>query len=343
MSRSTDMPFADDPLAEDPLLAELRAARPEAPADLLDPHAPANAALLQAIVGDTAGGIDEPHSPRWRRALPRVVAGAAAAALVAGLVVAWPFGSPEPSAADVVHRAAVASASALDSGRATVTVTSEQTTEGGPPSPLPDPDGSSTDTFEYRFAGDDVAVAMVFGGGYPGERRIVDGEMYWHAGPDPSTPWFHHVDGGPSRSDWTGDPRSLLATLEPRAGFELVDDDTADGTHLRSTTPSNFVPGELGLGQALDGAGVLTGLDVWVDDDGVVGRIDIASTSTYDVMVLDDAPGQADRQESITQVTTATVRFTDVGVPNAIEAPATSCDVTDQQMTDPPPPGTPVC
>jgi hypothetical protein len=339
MSRS-ETPFAPDPLAEDPLLAELRAARPEAPADLLDPGAPANAALLQAIVGE----IDEPHRPRWRRARPRIVAVAAAAALVAGFVVAWPFGSPEPSAADVAHRAAVASASALDSGRATVTVTTETTTEGEAPVPVPDPDSAYRDTYEYRFAGDDVAVAMVLGdgSGYPGERRIVDGEMYWHAGPDPSTPWFHRVDGGPARSDWTGDPRSLLATLESRAGFELVDDDTADGRHLRSTTPGNFAPRELGLGQALDGAGeVLTSLDVWVDGDGVVRRIDLGGSARFESMM--STPGHPDQLQSIVQTTAATVRFTDIGVPNTIEAPATSCDVTDQQMTNPPPPGTPVC
>ena len=341
MTRS-DTPFTDDPLAGDTLLAELRAARPEAPAALLDPRAPANVALVDAIVGDEVGS--HPRRPRRRRILIRAAAVATVAAAVAGVVVVWPFGSAEPSAADVVRRAVAASESALDSGRALVTVKTvvEMDDQGDVAGPL---DDSSESTYEYRLAGDDVAVVMELGS-YPGERRVVDGEMYWHAGPDPSTPWFHDVDGGPVRSDWTGDPRSLLATLEPRAGFELVGDDTVDGVevdHLRARTPAYYDPQQLGLGQALDpAAGVLTGLDVWVDGDGVVRRIDLEATHGFDVNVV-EVPGGPETIRSGTEVTTASVRFVDIGVPNTVEAPAEFCEVTDEMMANPPPPGADVC
>jgi RNA polymerase sigma-70 factor (ECF subfamily) len=152
------------------------------------------------------------------------------------------------------------------------------------------------------------------------------------------------ADGGPARSDWTGDPRSLLATLEPRARFELVGDETLDGvevTHLRSRTPSVFDPGQLGLGQALQTAGrSLSRLEVWVDGDGVVRRIELASSSSYQANVGSDG---REAVQSYTEVTTATVRFVDIGVPNTVEAPAEFCEVTDEMMADPPPPGTDVC
>jgi hypothetical protein len=336
------MPFAPD----DSLIAELRDARPEPPADLIDPHAPANEAILRSIL-DAA---PQPNVRPLRRHTPArvAVAAAAAAAITVGVVVAGPFGQADPSAADVIRTAAAASEDALDSGRAEVTVRTEST---GYPEAFEDIEAAylSTDTYAYSFDGQDVAVQMSLGedddgeGGYPGERRIVDGEMYWHAGPDPTSPWFHDADDGDQRSDWTGDPRSLLDTLEPRAGFELVGDEEVDGvevTHLRSTTPSYFDPQNLGLGQALNMAGgPLTRLEVWVDGDGVVRRIEVEATHGSEVSFgVDDGAETAE----ITQTASATVRFVDIGVPNTVEAPPTSCGVTDDDMANPPPPGGPI-
>jgi hypothetical protein len=339
MNRSTDRLLPDDPLIE-----RLRGARPEAPDELLDPQAPANQAILRAIIhGVEVEGHDSAQTPRKR--WPRMALTAAAIAAVAGLVVVSPFGSTRPSAAEVVRSAAVTSRSALDSGRASLTVKSG------------DSESSSTseDTYDYRFAGDDVDVDIVLGsdrgGGFPGERRIVDGEMYWHFGGDASTPWFHEAGGVPSRSDWTSDPRTLLAGLEPRAGFEIVGHDPMGGveaTHLRATTPGKIDASGLSLGEATLSGGTVTNLDVWVDGDHVVRRIDLRMTQPMTVQSVqaaaaEDPTGQPvptgpPESHTVTQVTEASVRFSDIGRVNTIEAPENARDVSLADMAHPPPP-----
>jgi hypothetical protein len=330
------------PFADDPLLAELRAARPEAPDALVDPHAPANQAILQTILDGGAAEAGEAGDPldrrrrrrRRRRVLLRVAAVAAVAAAVAGTVVVWPFGAAEPSAADVVRSSIVASEAALGSGRASLTVTTES--DG-----LMGDSGTYVSTYEYSFAGDDVGVEMQLspGSSGAGARRIVDGELYWHVGDDPSAPWFHQTGVGPQQSDWTGDPRSLLVGLDAQAGFEIVGDDTVDGadvTHLRATTPGNVDASQLSLGEASMSLGTTDALDVWVDDDDVVRRIDLTVRQTFDVTV-DDVPAEH------VQVITGSVVFHDIGVPNEIEAPTDLCEVSVEQMANPPPMGTDVC
>lgn len=344
MSRSVDIaPLGDAWLAGDPLLTRLRGARPEIPEDLASPHSPANRAMLQRIIGGSVAA-DEPSADRWaprpvRRALLRATAVAAVAAIVAGLVVVSPFGSTEPTAAAVVREAAAASQEALDSGRAVLTVELL----------------GIRDSYEYAFAGDDVGVTTVLGS--PGrapssaESRIVDGEMYWHVGDDPEAPWFHYT-GGIAVSDFGADPRSLLATLEPTAGFEIVGDDTVDGvavTRLRATTPETIDAYGLSLGNATgvvrtaarSGTSVVdhgpatftvTDLDVWIDSENVVRRIDLTMSPTYDGIVAEVPPGQPD------DVTTASVRFTDIGVPNTIEVPPNVRDVSPDELANPAPP-----
>ncbi len=263
---------------------------------------------------------------------------AAGAATVAGLVVVSPFGATEPSAATLVRNAAVASQEALASGRAALTV--EQ-------------DGYK-DTYEYAFAGDDVSVEIGLASTSAtasGERRIVDGELYWHVGDDPARPWFHQTGGRESRSDLGGDPRSLLAGLAPNAGFDYVGDDTVDGqavSRLRATTPENVDAGELSLGEATMSDGAVTDLEVWIDSHDVVRRIDLTTTQTFDLMT-GEALGQpgdgpvdfgAFERETMTQVITASVRFTDIGVSNTIEVPQNLRDVSVEELANPgPPPG----
>jgi hypothetical protein len=323
----------DIPLADDPLLRRLRAARPDTPADLLDPHARANQALLGDILA-----VTPTTRRRRRRLLPRAAAVAAVAATVAGVMAVRPFGATEPSAADVVRRAAASSETALDSGRAQLSVTI---------------DGRES-TYEYRFAGEDVGVVMHLGAGsaqsQAGERRIVGGQLYWHVGDDPAAPWFHQVGGVPVTSDWTGDPRTLLDTLAPRAGFELAGDDTIDGAevrHLRATTPGDVDTTGLHLGEASAPLGSLTDLDIWVDRQDVVRRIDLTITQTFDVGVAevpDDAPLEGPIQvgpmqsRTVTQVLDISVRFADIGVTNTIEPPTNVRDVTVDELAHPAPP-----
>ena len=361
MNRIDDLLFADDPL-----IHRLRGLRPQVPEPSLAPEAAANQAILQSIL-DTpdraeAGLHDRlvkarPREPahgrsirgsrpgrRWpRRVVVRAAVGAAAAVSAIGFVVASPFGGTEPSAAALVRSAVSASRTALDSGRASVTVT------------IP----GDEENYDYRFAGDDVAVDIVLGSEsrpYPAARRIVDGELYFRVGDEASGQWFHATGEGPSRSGWTGDPRSLLASLTPTAGFEVVGEETEDGvavTHLRATTPENVDYSELNLGEATP-PGDLTALDVWVDEDAIVRRIDVETTLEYPIdgftaPAPKEFPAQAPAVEwdghgklqSTTQVTTASVRFRDIGEPNTVEAPANAVDVTPEDLAHPPPPSTP--
>ena len=344
MSRSVDTPRrAETWPADDPLLLRLRAARPETPDEIASPHTSANQVMLERIIGGprAAGGRYRggraPRSRREaRRLAPRAAAVAAAAATVAGLVVVSPFGSTEPSAAAVVRDAAAASEEALASGRAVLTVEYQE---------------GYRNTYEYAFAGDDVSVEIGLGStssSASGERRIVDGELYWHVGDDPATPWFHQTGGMESRNDFGGDPRSLLASLAPNAGFEFAGDDTVDGeavTRLRATTPDNVDAGELSLGEATV-SGVVTDLEVWIDSDDVVRRIDLTTTQTFDVMTGEGLrqPGDgpldvgALERETVTQVITASVRFIDIGVPNTIEVPQNVRDVSVEELANPAPP-----
>jgi hypothetical protein len=311
-------------------LTRLRAARPVLPDDEADPRSPANAAIIDAILA--APVADAPLAPirrrSGRRRLPALVAAAAViGGLAAGFVAVSPFGPSEPSAASVVRRAVAASEEALDHGQASLTVETE----------------GLEDTYDYRFAGDDVEVEMVLGTELDepvsGARRVVGGEMYWHVGADPSAAWFHMTGGEPSRSSWTGDPRSLLAGLETDAGLEIVGDETVDGvelTHLRATTPGDVDVSRLGLGEATVQADTLTGLDVWVDGDDVVRRVDLAGTQTIDGEISTD--GAAPEAQD-TQGTTASVRFHHIGVPNEIEAPTNARAVTTDQLANPPAPG----
>ena len=334
--------------ADDPLLVRLRAARPETPDEVASPHASANQLMLERIIGaapDTGTRRRDarpvPLSRREaRRSVPWAPAVAAVAAAVAGFVIAAPFGSTGPSAAAVVRDAAVASEEALGSGRAVMTV--EQ-------------DGYR-DVYEYTFAGDDVGVEIVLastsGAPSAGERRIVDGERYWRVGADPAAPWFRRTgDGTVPLSELGDDPRSLLAGLAPAAGFEHVSDDTLDGvavTRLRATTPENVDAGELSLGEATTSGGTVTDLEVWVDGDDVVRRIDLGLTQTVDVTMTevpgtsgDDAAGTGPPEpESVAIEVAASVRFTDIGVPNTIEAPENVREVSAEELANPaPPPG----
>ncbi|HET6952315.1 MAG TPA: hypothetical protein VFI47_18190 [Acidimicrobiales bacterium] len=352
MNRSVDTPVADAWPGDDPLLQRLSAARPEPPARLLDPRSADARATLDRILGDPAAGRpgrrtqarpERARPPRRtaRRLAPRVAAVVAAAAAVAALVVVAPIGSPAPRAEAIVRDAAAASGEALGTSRAVMTV------EGG----------NYGDRYEYAFAGDDhsVVITATSPDGSPsvGERRVIGGETYFWWSPDgaPEQPdWLHDVTPGAVRQDTTEpDPRGLLATLAPTAGFELVGDDTVDGvavTRLRATSPEAIDVHGLGIDEVLNGIGpVVEALDVWVDGDDVVRRIDV--TIGYDepmdgfVVLDEETPGgtgspPVELPEGISFAeTTVSVTFTDVGSPITIELPAGARDIS---MLDPIPP-----
>jgi hypothetical protein len=292
------------PDEDDPVLQRMRAARPEMPPALLDP-------------GDLADRIVA-HRAR-RHPVPRWAAVAAAAAVVAALLAVGPFGSSGSRAADAIVRdAATASAQALQTGRAVVT----------------SPDGALPlgDERTYTFDGENLAVDGS-GPGYTYGRLIVDGNLYFYWNPQggPARDWMRDITAtnvGPE--DFVFDPRGLLAALAPAAGFELAGDDTVDGvavTHLRATVPEAIDSESLRLGELTDFPGSrLTALDIWVDGDDVVRRIDFAQEYTPPPSIEISETGSTTIVDQ-THVVHASVRFTDIGAPLTVDAPANARDV----------------
>jgi len=307
MPAPTDAP-TEDAWADEPILARLRAARPESPAGLLDPHAPAASRLAERI---TAG-------PRRSPTRRRLAAMAAAAAVVVGAVlVGRPGPSGPPPAEAIVREAAAASQEAFTTGRAIITSPNEMLPFG--------------DRVIYTFAGDDLRAEIEgeLGDGtrFVAERRQVDGELYWNPGATGRPVWFHDVDpDSVTVSNFVFDPRGLLTVLEPAAGFELVGEEELDGvavTRLRATTPGALDAGALDLGEATPSGGTVEELEVWVDQDRVLRRIDL--TTVFDPG--GEIHGDRGFVEMEPVVTEASVRFTDLGEPLTVEAPATYEDV----------------
>jgi hypothetical protein len=93
---------------------------------------------------------------------------------------------------------------------------------------------------------------------------------------------YDTLDGDPDFADgWFNvDPRPLLEALQADADFTVIGEEELDGrsvTHLRATELDAISDLDLGLG-SLDNADSLDALDVWVDDDDVVYRLDVTVT-----------------------------------------------------------------
>jgi hypothetical protein len=300
----------DDAWAGDPLLARLRAARPETPAPLLDPRAPAARELVDAIT-TTPGRAGRSRAPR-RLAVMAV----AAAVVVAAVVVGRPGPSGPPPAAAIVREAAAASQEAFTTGRATITSPNDMLPFG--------------DQITYTFAGDDLAAVLegdLGGTRFVAERRQVDGELYWNPGATGRPVWFHDVAADSvAVHEFVFDPRGLLAVLEPAAGFEVVGDEVLDGvpvTRLRATTPGAVDASVLALGEAAPPVSSVEELEVWVDQDRVLRRIDLTTASDPGSEIV-DGRGPVEMDPVVTE---ASVRFADLGEPLTVEAPATYEDV----------------
>jgi hypothetical protein len=380
-----------DPAGERALDARLRAARPIVDADLLDPRAPVAVALMErakalAAEHSSAAPPDvtvprrargssrarHPVSPARRRRVAVMAIVAATVGVLAGAGGLLVTGldvkdgrpvvhGPAPVAAAIEEVAAASEAATAGSGRATLAF--ERV--GG----TLDESGRG----EVRFAGGDVEVALRYAGpdGAPGAEvlvRSVDGELYLLDGPPGSRRWVHDSGAGSAASGssadlFRADPRTLLRTLRPEAGFEVVGVEEADGPdgqhgqevhHLRSTTPGELATLNLGLGP-IDARDVEQ-IDLWVGDDDVVQRLDLVLVAEQEFLELDgdeetylgpEAPCQGETSVRVTeddgsvscrslddsrarteQVTTRySIRFHDLGTPVTITAPADAIDI----------------
>jgi hypothetical protein len=304
----------------DDVLDILRRARPDDLADeLASPQSPTAQALLEEILSlqtTTTPGtrkdvavIRRPVGGSRRR---RALVGAAAA-VVAAIVVGTVLtaGSGEPTAAATIDAAVARTSDLMDrSGRAERHYRMES---GGTPA-------VEEWTERYEFSGKDVSWTT------DGSRlidRVVDGKAYIYFPVDPhastvdeNTPfeWFH-IPGNYDPETWGGgetgpfdlDPRTLLETLSSAGNFDVVGIEEVDGfpaRHLRATMPEEA----LDLGRLRQGVeGTATSLEVWVDDDDLVRRLDFRIEEPWDV------PGAS---------WSVSTRFYDLGEPVSIEAPA---------------------
>ena len=298
----------------------LRRAMPEDPPDeLVSPHAPAAQALFEEILSmqtihspepsaDVAAETPPRGDPRPRRRPAGRIAAAAAVAVVAGAAAAFVVVPPsEPSAAAVVERA-LTTTGRERSGRADVTweipeIDPNDTTV------VPAPNGEET----WEFSGDDVEVIMhdlLAPQGFPGDviNMQVDGERYGYRPNQLTGGPFEWTDDGPVApgDEMFGiNPATLLDELRPEGGFEDLGDEQVDGVttrHFRATRPGD-VPTDA-IRDWVRNRGDVTGLDIWVDEDDLVRRLDIGFAGGDP----DEAPGETPVSPS-----TASIRFYDFG------------------------------
>jgi hypothetical protein len=264
------------------------------------PHAPADRPAERGDSPEETPAVLPPGRGR-RRARPLVLAAAvlAAVAAVGGTVAVR---SSEPAGATSLDAALAASSAALDrTGRAEWRYRLEgDESEGG--------DWVVVDL--WAFSGDDLQVEMPVIGGeqqpepYPVNRR-VDGEFYLGVPNADGTgyDWSHDINGDPY-AEFGVDPRGLFGGLRGASSFEEVGTEPVDGvetTRLRATEPRDLPNLQI---DGNDTTGKVTALDLWVDGEDLVRRLDVTLAGRF-----------GDSVESIS------IRFYDIGEPITIEAP----------------------
>jgi len=175
-------------------------------------------------------------------------------------------------------------------------------------------------------------------------KRVVDGETYYALHPDGdgapgTTPdqWIHlpdddgwavektagwwavegQPDGGTLDVPPNLDPQDMLSALSPAGSFDEVGDEDVDGVptrRLRATNPG--ATPTLSFGNVVYDDATVTALEVWVDDDDVVRRLDI----TLDVPAYESGPDELTGWPR--SINTYSIRFSELGAPISIDPPA---------------------
>jgi hypothetical protein len=108
--------------------------------------------------------------------------------------------------------------------------------------------------------------------------RVVNGQAYDYFVGSDGLRWYHGTGPDAVADLSIPDPRTLLATLEPSARFELVGYQVIGGVrveHLRAADPGRL--SGLGAIRQLQAGPHVTALDVWADSRGVVRQIGITA------------------------------------------------------------------
>jgi hypothetical protein len=184
----------------------------------------------------------------------------------------------------------------------------------------------------YSFAGSLVNPSI---GDRPGQiawfaERVVNGQAYAHELDGKVWHWVHYTGARRSQAAAVLDPRLLLGVLAPSERFRFAGRVVAGGVplqRLQATDPAK-VPDLSSLAGVPAGQSV-TALEVLVDRQGVVHRVDISLHGT----TLTAAGGKSSlaRQDSMSYAaagpTILTVTFADIGQPQSIVVPANPINV----------------
>lgn len=281
--------------------------------DTAAPPIPLAAVTGQAPAAGPGGLVVPLRTPGRRRVIAAAAAAAAVAAgITAGVVVtgrnpAAPAG-PAVLTAAMIHRVQAASKAALGPAGHMLVSYSQ-----GRPHHVPDSAGS----IDFTFSGRDFNAVEKLPAA-PGARhqkltiRLVGGQTYLYGGPGRPPAWTRA--GGPSQAGRTfPDPAKILAALQPGAGFARTGSQVVGGVHttvLRATRLAGIPAGVLSSLRfiSLMGPESLASFEVWVDAHGVVRQVSISYNA------------QSGQGGALVQA--ETIRFTDIGRPERIQAPA---------------------
>jgi len=299
---------------DDPVLAELRSARPEVD----DAHTNASSATAVALhtrIISSSGSVDIHMRPRTRWLAAAAAVGLVAVGVG---VVGVDGPTPAAASIEDIVAATDAATRASGRATITYTDTwldgSQLTASGDAafagddvdlvfrdgelPDPLPTVDDNTI--VEPGMEPPEVVASEL-------RERVTAGDRYvsrvplgddaeWHTdnaadiglGQGPGrlplgrSPIFGTLYGGSTDGWFDVDPRRLLEVLDPAADFTVVGEEEMDGrtvTHLRASDPDALSDLDLDLGLgSLGKADVVEALDLWVDTDDVVHRIDVATT-----------------------------------------------------------------
>lgn len=164
-------------------------------------------------------------------------------------------------------------------------------------------------TLDLTFSGDNYNAVSQQPGAAPFTSRVVDGQVYTYGDPAPGRPlqWYHSInehDGGQTMPD----PRKLLTSIAPTAGFESLGWQDINGMrlqHLRATNVSGLSTALLTLN---NGFNPVSALDVWANARGVIIQLAVTCKGTT--------------HQDLTDVETFSIRFLDIGEPESVMTPA---------------------
>jgi len=161
----------------------------------------------------------------------------------------------------------------------------------------------------WAFSGDEIRVDFPDPAGGPdGGAAPVIVSQYSSDGqltitPDPSIFGQREWPPGYAQPDaYRLDPRTLLRDFRSSSSFDEVGTEALDGVetrHLRATAPGDAPPFPIWYG---DVPGAVTALDVWVDDEGTVRRLEMTT----------------DREGFVESLS---LQFSDLGEPVTIDVP----------------------